>query len=146
MYQKIESSKTLPWKLQISGRWHCIYFVVSKQLSLSLHCCGSYCVNLLWLNCPQQSGEGELDTKRGKPDCCLCLVNMHFNYKYIWLKCGCVVCMRVHTVVFCLVREAHKFYLIINEHLTNGNQWNMTVAVTETCVLDRTYTFSLLQG
>jgi hypothetical protein len=78
--RRFESSKTLLWKPQISGRWHCI-----SLLSLS-NCPFHFivlAVTLLtgcgWTPVHNSLVSEELDTKRGKPDCCLWLVNMHFN-------------------------------------------------------------------
>jgi len=56
--------------------------------------------------------------------------------------CRVCVCefILLFSVVFCLVREAHKFHHIIN---WTPNQWNRTDAVAETSVLARTCIFSL---
>jgi hypothetical protein len=43
-----------------------------------------------------------------------------------------------------VVRAVHEFdfRLVINEHLTNGDQWKEGHAVIETHVFDRIYMFS----
>jgi hypothetical protein len=51
--------------------------------------------------------------------------------------------VQLRSVVFCVVRTAHEFdfRLVINEHLTNGDQ-RPGHAVTEIHVCDRIYLFS----